>query len=333
MSECTEREDCDEAAGGGGGGGGGGEAQSSGCCELFVPRLVLTCAACGQPAAAHACGAYDGVVAALEDALRTAGSALATLRGVRGAGAGDAATVAAVDGLVRGVAARLDAALDALVAPERARAREAAARQQRAERRARVLAELVATEDEYAHDLATLLDVWRPALAAAGVLDARQTALVFREVPQLLYLARTLAAQLRAVAAKPLAQQDLGAALLRTVPFMRVYVDQCAAVPRATELLRAVASKPQYIQAQSVCSVSLSLSLSLWSLDALCSLPSHHHCACSCLSSACSRIRAPRASTSPGSSSSRPSGSRSTRSSSATSSRPPSPVCALSPPL
>ena len=307
-----------------------GEEPPSGMCTAFVPHVTLTCAVCGQPATAHVGAAHAGLVAALEDVLRTAGTALETLRAAAAEDAetADAAAVDAADGLVRGATARLEAALDAVIAPERARARAGVARRQRAARRARVLAELVATEDEYAHDLATLLDVWRPAVAAAGVLDARQTALVFGDVPRLLYLARTLAEQLHAVAARPPAAQDLGAVLLRTVPFMRVYVDQCGSVPRVTELLHTVATRPQYIQAQSVCTTITSSPLSRTTLlcacvftmpPVLCALTSPPH-------SACSRTRGQRTSTSRDSSSSRPSGSRSTRSSSATSSRPPSPT-------
>lgn len=232
-------------------------------CTTFEPRLALTCATCGRAAALHSHALkvpYSGLLRALEGALAAAVDAIEALHSARDVAEAsqDALAVAeftpdAVDALVRTLETKYGEALDALLAPEKAQAREVEARQKRAEKRQKVLAELVKTEEEYLYDLNTLQQVWKPAVEESGLLSHHQLGQVFSGIAQLVFLSRDICQQLRAVAAKPLAEQFLGAVMLKKVPFMKLYVQQCSSVPKITETLRALGTKPQYIDLQAVC--------------------------------------------------------------------------------
>ena len=240
------------------------ETKGDEACRCFVPGLKVVCATCGKEASAHGCTAkYEELVLSFEEALQKTVSAIeAAHRDLRREttdkkeeGEKDEKDISSVslDALLHSLETKFSETLNAVLGPEIASMREAEARARRAEKRKNILAELVATEEEYLNDMNTLMEVWKPVASTSGLFDGKQIAQIFKGVPHIVYLSKDLCEQLREVQAKPLREQNLGAMMLKKVPFMKLYVDQCCEVPKITELLHSMMNRPQYLEFQSVC--------------------------------------------------------------------------------
>ena len=160
-------------------------------------------------------------------------------------------TVARYREVAQTTAQTVAAAFGAFFEPEIAAARAAEQQERRRVERAHLVRELASTEAEYHADMQTVLELWMPAVERGGFFEGgKQLSTIFLNVPQIVFLSNELAKALADAAAKPAPEQDVGAVLLRKVPFLRMYVEQCCGLAGVTELVNRAALSPRFAAMQ-----------------------------------------------------------------------------------
>lgn len=225
-------------------------------CACAVPALELSlcCSACHHDLdpASRIQTLVGPCRAALESMLQllAEGTSGSSSDGSDGAKQGRV-TVARYREVAQKAVKSLDAAFGAFFEPEIAAARAAEQQERRRVERAHLVRELASTEAEYHADMQTVLELWMPALEHGGFFEGgRQLSTIFLNVPQIVFLSNELAKALADAAAKPDAEQDVGAVLLRKVPFLRMYVEQCCGFAAVTELVNRAALSPRFAALQ-----------------------------------------------------------------------------------
>ena len=112
--------------------------------------------------------------------------------------------------------------------------------------RKHLMDELASTESEYVADLQTLLDVWMPAVTEGKFFDAKQEALIFNMIKQIMHLSMEFSAVFSDTASKPEDEQRLGEALMKKVPFLRLYVEQTSGLCNVTEIVNEAAKSRRF---------------------------------------------------------------------------------------
>lgn len=229
-------------------------------CPKPVLELSLRCAACHHEldAAARVQSLVEPCRAALQamlELLAASSSSTASTSSdtdTEGADArGQQVTVARYREVAQGAAQTVAAAFGAFFEPEIAAARAAEQQERRRVERAHLVRELASTEAEYHADMQTVLELWMPAVERGGFFEGgKQLSTIFLNVPQIVFLSNELAKALADAAAKPAAEQDVGAVLLRKVPFLRMYVEQCCGFAGVTELVNRAALSPRFAAMQ-----------------------------------------------------------------------------------